>query len=235
MNEDNNAMSNDEAFENLLRTVRPTSPCNAEETFFQAGWAAALKQQGLLGVEEQCEQPLGKRLVLGKQPVQDKRRVLGSWSTFSSGLAAGLAAGLLASVIWLRPVDSGTNNRGVASTKNAAPEQSTPRTQSTEQIVPSDKTSSRNSTELTSEKESSPFVWDSVAWLTQWATGARDQPAISDSPKRLTARFVDTKQFNDTLRWTPSRGDASASTKADSPSIILRYQPMQAESVQDLL
>ncbi len=229
MNEDNNAISNNEAFENLLRTVRPASPCNTEETFFQAGWAAALKQQGLFGGEEQCEQPLGKRLVLGKQPV------LGSWSTFSSGLAAGLAAGLLASVIWFRPIDSGTNNQGVASKKNAAPVQPAPRTQSTEPIVSSEKTSSRNSTELTSEKESNPFVWDSVAWLTQWATGARDQPAISDNPKRLTARFVDTKQLNDTLRLTPSRGDASASTGADSPSIILRYQPMQAESVQDLL
>ena len=235
MNEDNNAISNNEAFENLLRTVRPAAPCNAEETFFQAGWAAALKQQELLGVEELCEQPLGKRLVLGMRPVQGKRPVLGSLSTFSSGLVAGLAAGLLAAVIWLRPIDSGTNNEGVAKTKIAAPTQPAPGTQSTEQIVSSDKRSSRHSTELTPEKERNPFVWDSVAWLTQWATGSRDQPAISESPKRLTARFVDTKQLNDTLYWTPSRGDASAATGADSPSIILRYQPMQAESVQDLL
>ncbi len=229
MNEDNNAISNNEAFESLLRTVRPASPCNAEETFFQAGWAAALKQQGLLAVVEQDEQPLGKRLVMGN------RLVMGGWSTFSSGLVAGLAAGLLAAVIWLRPIDSGANDQRVAEEKIGTPVQPSVGAQSMEQIVPSDKTSSRHATERKPQKESNPFAWDTVAWLTQLATGASDQPAISDSPKRLTARFVDTKQFNDTLRWTPSRGDASASTEADSPSIILRYQPMQAESVQDLL
>jgi hypothetical protein len=229
MNEENNAVSNNEAFENLLRTVRPASPSNAEETFFEAGWAAALKQHGVLEVEKQCEHPLGKRLV------QNKRPAVVGWSTFSSGLAAGLAAGILASMIWLRPIDNGSNDERLPGTNitERAPHITVP--QSAEQIASSEQRGSRQTSEPTPEEKSALFVWDTISWLTHLTIGVSDLPAINQEPKKLTARFVDTKQLNDALRWTSLRGDASAPTGTDSPSVILKYQPMQADSIQDFL
>jgi hypothetical protein len=232
MNDDNHAMMNDESFENLLRSARPAAPSNAEETFFKAGWAAAV--QHLQASASEPSAALASAESSQANAANARRFGFGRWPSFSSGLAAGLAAGLMASMIWLRPTSEPSTESMVAAPTSSPTAQPVPGHPTMPRQVVSDLPSRSQERESSSLTSNNVLVWNGVEWLSQWLTTGADQPPIIVEPGRLTSRFVNTQQLNDSLRWTTFSNAASDVSPSQAPSDVIRNRPMQAELIEDL-